>query len=114
MSSVAQDFQYVVVLMDGVENDVANSQKVEQLSRNYFQFLNCVAGLEGCPVKLRTDCGTENGVMAAMQCTCQQDLEAHKYGSSPMNQRIEGWWVFYRRNSFCKTRRKWLEHKKRA
>ena len=47
MSSVAQDFQYVVVLMDGVENDVANSQKVEQLSRNYFQFLNCVAGLEG-------------------------------------------------------------------
>ena len=23
-------------------------------------YLNCVAGLEGCPVKLRTDCGTEN------------------------------------------------------
>ena len=114
MSSVAQDFQYVVVLMDGVENDVANSQKVEQLSRNYFQFLNCVAGLEGYPVKLRTDCGTENGVMAAMQFTCQQDLEAHKYWSSPMNQRIEGWWVFYRRNSFCKARRKWLEHKRKA
>ena len=100
--------------MDGVENDVANSQKVEQLSRNYFQFLNCVAGLEGYPVKLRTDCGTENGVMAAMQFTCQQDLEAHKYWSSPMNQRIEGWWVFYRRNSFCKARRKWLEHKRKA
>ncbi|XP_066014599.1 uncharacterized protein [Pocillopora verrucosa] len=48
-------------------------------------------GLEGCPVKLKTDCGTENGVMAAMQCTFQQDVEAHKYGSSPMNQRIEGW-----------------------
>ena len=29
MSLVAQDFQYVVVLMYGVENDVANSQKVE-------------------------------------------------------------------------------------
>ena len=57
--------------MDRVENDVANSQKVEQPSRNYFQFLNCVAGLEGCPVKLRTDCGTENGVMAALQCTFQ-------------------------------------------
>ena len=65
-------------------------------------------------MKLGTDCGTENGVMAAMQCTFQQDAEAHKYGSSPVNQRIEGWWVFYRRNSFCKTRRKWLEHKKRA
>ena len=34
-------------------------------------YLNCVAGLEGCPVKLRTDCGTENGVMAALQCTFQ-------------------------------------------
>ena len=49
-------------------------------------------------MKLRTDCGTENGVMAAMQCTFQEDAEAHKYGSSPSNQRIEGWWAFYRRN----------------
>ena len=32
-------------------------------------YLNCVAGPEGCPVKLRADCGTENGVMAAMKCT---------------------------------------------
>ena len=39
MSLVAQDFQYVVVLMDGVENNVANSRKVEQPSRNYFQSL---------------------------------------------------------------------------
>ena len=39
MSLVAQDFQYVVVLMDGVENNVVNSRKVEQPSRNYFQFL---------------------------------------------------------------------------
>ena len=97
MSLVAQDFQYLVVLMDGVENNVANSHKVEQPSINYFHFyLNCVAGLEGCPVKLDTDCGTENGVMAAMQCTFQQDAEAQKYGSSPVKQRIEGWWVFYR------------------
>ena len=93
---------------------VANSQKVEQLSRNYFQFLNCVAGLEGCPVKLRTDCGTENGVMAAMQCTFQQDAEAHKYGSSLVNQRIEGWWVFCRRNSCFKASRKPLEHERSA
>ena len=31
-------------------------------------YLNCVAGSEGCPVKLRTDCGTENSVRAALQC----------------------------------------------
>ena len=61
-------------------------------------YLNCVEELGGCPVKLRTDCGTENGVMAAMQCTFQQDADAHKYGSSPANQRIEGWWAFYRKN----------------
>lgn len=57
-------------------------------------YLNCVAKLGGYPVKLKTDCGTENGVMAAMQCTFQEDKEVHKYGSSPSNQRIEGWWQF--------------------
>ena len=77
-------------------------------------YLNCVAGLEGCPVKLGTDCGTENGVMAAMQCTFQQDAEAHKYGSSLVNQRIEGWWVFCRRNSCFKASRKPLEHERSA
>ena len=51
-------------------------------------FLNCVEELRSCPVKLRTDCGTENGVMAAMQCTFQQSADAHMYGSSAANQRI--------------------------
>ena len=77
-------------------------------------YLNCVAGLEGCPVKLGTDCGTENGVMAAMQCTFQQDAESHKYGSSLVNQRIEGWWVFCRRNGCFKASRKPLEHERSA
>lgn len=36
--------------------------------------------------------------MAAMQCTLRQDIEAHKYGSSPANQRIESWWAVYQRN----------------
>ena len=58
----------------------------------------------GCPILLRTGCGTENGVIAAMQCYFRQDgidefsgEKAHKYGSSPANQRIEGWWSFFRR-----------------
>lgn len=58
-------------------------------------YLECVSDMCGCPVKLRTDCGTENGVMAAMHCTFQDDENAHKYGT---NQRIEGWWAFYRRS----------------
>ena len=32
-----------------------------------------------------------------MQCSFPQDAEAHKYGSSPANQRIEGQRAFYRR-----------------
>ena len=36
--------------------------------------------------------------MAAMECTFGEDVHAHKYGSLPANQRIEGWSAFYRRN----------------
>ena len=52
---VAQDFQYVVVLMDRIENNVANSRKVEQPSRNYFQFL-----FELCCRVRRLSCETED------------------------------------------------------
>ena len=51
-------------------------------------YLNCVAGPEGSPVKLRADCGTENCAMAAVKCTFQQDAEELKYGSSLVKQRI--------------------------
>lgn len=60
----------------------------------------------GCPVLLRTDCRTENGVMAVMQrYFCQDGIDefsgekAHKYGSSPANQQVifqkqrAGWWI---------------------
>ena len=53
---------------------------------------------------VRTDRGTENTLMAAMQCYLRQDgtdafagAESHRYGSSPANQRIECWWSFFRR-----------------
>ena len=65
-------------------------------------FYDCVFSNKGCPRVLRTDCGTENGTMAAMQCYFrgsgnddQAGLNAHRYGSSPANQRIERW-SFYR------------------
>ena len=67
-------------------------------------YLHCTALHDGCPVLLRTDCGTENGDMAAMQCFFRRNgsdsysgLKSHKYGSSHANQRIEGWWSFFRR-----------------
>ena len=111
---MAQVFQYEVVLNNNkiMWLTVARLNNYPDIIFNFY--LNCVAGLEGCPVKLRTDCGTENGVMAAMQCTFQQDAEAHKYGSSLVNQRIEGWWVFCKRNSCFKASRKRLEHERSA
>ena len=47
---------------------------------------------------VRSDCGTENGDVAAIQCYFRSDEEAHIYGSSPHNQHIEGWWSFFRKS----------------
>ena len=67
-------------------------------------YLDCVKVNGGCPILLRTDCGTENGVMAGMQCYFRQNgrdafagEKSHKYGSSPANQRIGAWWSHFRR-----------------
>ena len=53
--------------------------------------LQCVAEFEGCPVKVRSDCGTENGVLAAIQCEFRGSADAHVFGSSPANQKNEDW-----------------------
>ena len=65
-------------------------------------YLEYVRSVEGCPIVLRTDCGTENGTMAAMQCYfCSEagdqfaGINAHKYGSSHSNQRIKIGGPFY-------------------
>lgn len=52
----------------------------------------------GCPSIIRTDCGSENNLMAAIQCHLTGSLRGHIYGTSPGNQRIEAWWSFLRRN----------------
>ena len=41
------------------------------------------------PLKVRTDCGTENGLVAAAQCFSIGNDLAHVCGSSPHNQPIE-------------------------
>ena len=50
-----------------------------------------------CPKTVRTDCGTENGTMAAFQCTLTNNEYSHRYGKSVHNQRIENWWSHQRR-----------------
>ena len=60
-------------------------------------FVQKVKELGFCPRFIQTDCGTENGIMADVQCYLMQDENAHRYGSSPSNQRIKNWWSFHRR-----------------
>ena len=90
--------QYMDASMGGAERSCG----FDWLGRTTFRktaasnFVDCVHDYGGCPVKLRTDCGTENVIMATMQCEFRQDVDAHIYGPSPVNQRIEGWWSFYR------------------
>ena len=62
----------------------------------YF-YLESVQKLKKAPSHLRTDCGTETGIMAAIHCALHQDVNAHTYGKSVTNQRIENWWSHYRR-----------------
>ena len=55
-------------------------------------YLQTVGRLGGCPVKLFTDLGTENGLAASLQSFFRNNSEAHQYVASPRNQRMEGWW----------------------
>ena len=68
-------------------------------------YLDCIKKHRSCPTVLRTDKGTENGIMAAAQCylrrnggDAQSGIRAHRYGSSHSNQRIEAWWAMLRRS----------------
>ena len=83
------------------------SQKVIWLyvtrSNNYpdniaAYYLDSVKEFGGCPRKLNTDLGTENGTMAGIHCFFMNDEDSHQYVASPRNQRIEAWWAFLRKN----------------
>jgi hypothetical protein len=60
-------------------------------------YMEAVEQLGGCPTLVRTDCGSENVILAAIQ-TCFAGSTSHVYGTSPANQRIECWWSFFRKN----------------
>lgn len=50
----------------------------------------------GAPVLLRTDAGTENGIMAAIHSYIHQSCSKHIYGKSTSNQRIEALWSHFK------------------
>ena len=56
-------------------------------------YLDAVHSLKGCPRIVRSDCGTENIIIAAMQCYFRVNdndehggLQAHQYGSDHLPQ----------------------------
>lgn len=79
---------------------VARSNNLPENPGRYY--VETIAELGGVPVELVTDLGTENGLVASMQCYLRENNDAHRYVPSPRNQRIEGWWSF-----FCKNRTSW-------
>ena len=60
-------------------------------------YLDSVKELGGCPHKLNTGLGTENGMMAGIHCFFMNDKDSHQYVASARNQRIEVWWAFLRK-----------------
>jgi len=63
-----------------------------------YYYMTAVEKFGGCPQLLRTDCGTENVKLAALQSLLRQTSSTtHMYGTSPANQRIEAWWSHLRR-----------------
>ena len=61
-------------------------------------YLDCVEEHGGCPLMTCTDYGTENCNIAALQSYFRSDEDAHKYGTSTRNQRIENWWSHFRKS----------------
>ncbi|XP_046851368.1 uncharacterized protein LOC124444760 [Xenia sp. Carnegie-2017] len=73
----------------------------ESVAKFYFE---AVRKNKACPLQTCSDCGTENGIIAAAQCYFRSldnapfcGSQAHAFGTSPSNQRIENWWSHFRK-----------------
>ncbi|MEQ2178753.1 hypothetical protein GOODEAATRI_017406 [Goodea atripinnis] len=71
------------------------------IAQNYMQ---CISEFGVFPMCLRTDCGTENGLMAALHCSLRSlhtdefaGAKSHMYETSTSNQRIESLWSYFRK-----------------
>ena len=83
--------------------EVARTNNDPEVTASFF--LECVRQNKCCPLQTRTDYGTENGTIAAMQCYFRADDDApfsgehaHLYGTSTRNQRIENFWSHFKKS----------------
>ena len=63
-------------------------------------FLETASKWNLVPDILKTDCGNEKCLMAGIQCKLPNNTDAHRYGSSISNQRIESFWSHFKRIHF--------------
>ncbi|XP_031557523.1 uncharacterized protein LOC116294125 [Actinia tenebrosa] len=82
--------------------EVQRSNKNPKVIAKYF--LGYIEVAKGCPARVYNDLGTENGLVAGIQCYLRADgfdqysgTNAHKYVPSTSNQRIECFWSSYRK-----------------
>ena len=68
-------------------------------------FIQTVQHFDGYPSRVRTDCGTENVTLAAIQAFLTGSTTSHVYSTSPGNQRIESCWSFFHRSRS----QRWIE-----
>jgi len=61
-------------------------------------FLQTAQQFGGYPSCVRTDCGTENVTVAAIQAFVTGSTASHVHGTAPGNQRIESRWAFFHRS----------------
>ena len=62
-----------------------------------YLYIETVKKIGFCSQYVQTDCGTENRILAGIQCSFLMSQDAHRYGSSQSNQRIENWWSHLRK-----------------
>lgn len=61
-------------------------------------YLDSVDGLQLCPSRIRSDRGSENSIVSALQCCLSGNMFSNIFGSSTSNQRIESLWAILRKN----------------
>lgn len=83
--------------------EVGHSNNNPTIIASYFY--DCIKQVGGVPYRCRSDAGTENVNVAAMQRFFRRDAndefageKSFLYGKSTSNQRIEGWWTFLRKS----------------
>lgn len=69
-------------------------------------FIKAAKQKNGIPERIRSDCGTENGLIEKIQVLLRSDHDdryagdrSYIYGTSTLNQRIEWWWGLLRKEA---------------